>query len=45
MYVYVIIKTMFPPGCHHNDFVATHALGRMNCNHVPGPRNVFSTFC
>ena len=24
--VYVIMKTMCPPGYHHNGFVATHAL-------------------
>ena len=24
--IYVIIKTMCPPGYHHNGFVATHAL-------------------
>ena len=23
------MKTMFPPGYHHNGFVATHALGHM----------------
>ena len=23
------MKTMCPPGCHHNGFVATHALGQM----------------
>ena len=23
------MKTMCPPGYHHNGFVATHALGRM----------------
>ena len=23
----VIMKTMCPPGYHHNGFVATHALG------------------
>ena len=23
------MKTMFPSGYHHNDFVATHALGRI----------------
>ena len=23
------MKTMCPPGYHHNDFVATHALGLM----------------
>ena len=27
--IYVIIKTMCPPGYHHNGFVATHALGHM----------------
>ena len=35
MYIYiymcvcVIMKTMCPPGYHHNGFVATHALGHM----------------
>ena len=29
MYIYAIMKTMYPPGYHHNDFVATHALGHM----------------
>ena len=24
------MKTMCPPGYHHNGFVATHALGHMN---------------
>ena len=27
--IYVIMKTMCPPGYHHNDFVATHAFGHM----------------
>ena len=27
--LYAITKTMCPPGYHHNDFVATHALGHM----------------
>ena len=27
--IYVIMKTMCPPGYHHNSFVATHALGPM----------------
>ena len=27
--IYVIMKTMCPPGYHHNGFVATHALGNM----------------
>ena len=29
IYTYVIMKTMCPPGYHHNGFVATHALGHM----------------
>ena len=27
--IYVIMKTMFPPSYHHNDFVATRALRHM----------------
>ena len=27
--MYVIMKTMCPPGYYHNGFVATHALGHM----------------
>ena len=27
--IYVAVKTMCPPGYHHNGFVATHALGHM----------------
>ena len=29
------MKTMCPPGYHHNGFVATHALGHMTVHHVP----------
>ena len=31
------MKTMCPPGYHHNGFVATHALGHMfpSAQHVP----------
>ena len=29
MYMYKIMKTMCPPGCHHINFVATHVLGHM----------------
>ena len=29
MYIYAIMKTMYPPGYHHNDFVATHVLWHM----------------
>ena len=29
IYIYEIVKTMCPPGYHHNGFVATHALGHM----------------
>ena len=32
MYIYVIMKTMCPPGYHHNGFVATHAH---DVHHVP----------
>ena len=27
--IYAIMKTMWPPGYHHNGFVATHTLGHM----------------
>ena len=27
--IYAVMKKMCPPGYHHNDFVATHALGHM----------------
>ena len=27
--IYAILKRMCPPGYHHNDFVATHALRQM----------------
>ena len=27
--IHAIMKTMCPPGYHHNGFVATHALGHM----------------
>ena len=30
---HVIMKTMRPPGYHHNGFVATHVLGHMICCH------------
>ena len=29
IHIYPIMKTMCPPSYHHNDFVATHALGHM----------------
>ena len=29
MYIYAIMKTMCPPGYHHNGFVATHPLGHI----------------
>ena len=29
VYIYVIMKTMCPPGYHHNSFVATHGIGHM----------------
>ena len=27
--IYVIMKTMCPPGYHHNGFMATHAFGHV----------------
>ena len=33
--IYVIMKTMCPPGYHHNGFVATHALGHIMYGYVP----------
>ena len=29
--IYVIMKTMCPPGYHRNGFMATHALGHIMC--------------
>ena len=29
IYIYAIMKTMCPPGYHHNSFLATHAPGHM----------------
>ena len=34
--VYVIMKTMYPPGYHHNDFEATHALRHMILGYIYG---------
>ena len=31
MYIYVIMKTMCPPGYHRSGFVATHALMMYGC--------------
>ena len=40
--MHVIIKTMCPPGYHHNSFVATHALGHMMYGYtaITGTSNV-----
>ena len=32
--MYVIMKTMCPPGYHHNGFVTTHALGHMMYGYI-----------
>ena len=32
--IYVIMKTMCPPGYHHNDFVQLIHLGRTSCAQV-----------
>ena len=36
IYIFIIMKTMCPTGYHHNDFVATHALGHMmyGCKYI-----------
>ena len=36
--MYVIMKTMCPPGYHHNGFVATHALRHIYYAHLPSVR-------
>ena len=36
------MKTMCPPGHHHNGFVATHALGHMMCSYtLLVPMNIY----
>ena len=32
--IYAIMKTMCPPGYHHNGFVATHAFGHMMYGYI-----------
>ena len=32
--MHAIMKTMCPPGYHHNGFVATHALGHMMYGYI-----------
>ena len=32
--IYPIMKTMCPPGYHHNDFVATYALWHIMHNYI-----------
>ena len=32
--IYATMKTICPPGYHHNGFVATHALGHMMCRYI-----------
>ena len=34
IYIYAIMKTMCPPGYHHNGFVATHALGYLMYGYI-----------
>ena len=36
IYIYAIMKAMCPPGYHHNDLVATHALGHMMYGYTLG---------
>ena len=45
--IYAIMKTMCPPSYHHNDFVATHALGYMVYGYtllVPMKRSLLCLF-
>ena len=38
IYIFAIMKTMCPPGYHHNGFAATHVLGHMMyCHYKPLP--------
>ena len=41
--IYAVIKTMCPPGYHHNGFVATHTLGHMmyHCGDNQEGRRIF----
>ena len=34
MYIYVIMKTMCPPGYHHNGLVETHTLGHNRTSYI-----------
>ena len=34
IYIYIYMKTMCPPGYHHNSFVATHALGHIMYSYI-----------
>ena len=43
-YRYVITKTMCPPGCHHNGFSETHALGRIMLSPTFLMRKVTETY-
>ena len=44
----MIIKTMCPPGNHHNDFVAIHVPKCMNCHKaivmITGSANCFHDY-
>ena len=43
IYIYEIMKTMCPPGYHHNGFVVTHALGHMMYGLCPSAQVVMCT--
>ena len=43
--IYVIMKTMCPPGYHRNDFLATHALGHMMYGTIVCPSALLLTVC
>ena len=44
IYIYVIMKTMCPPGYNHNGFVATHALDA-TVHHVPKVHELPQSHC
>ena len=34
IYIYAVMKTICPPGYHHNGFVATHALAHVHHHYL-----------
>ena len=42
---YAIMKTMCPPGYHHNGFAATHTLGHVMYGHAPQVHELPQSHC